>query len=86
MAGDVTRQRYREPLRLGPGSRIAHYVIEEQILRPSPSVNITPHDSRWPKDNGGFHYSTDGEVIMTFPKPGQGNYRNGGSRSRSEKD
>jgi serine/threonine protein kinase/WD40 repeat protein len=39
----------------------------------SPSVNITPHDSRWPKDNGGFHYSTDGEVVLTFPNRGTTN-------------
>jgi serine/threonine protein kinase len=31
MAGDVTRRGHRVPTRLGPGSRIADYVIEEQI-------------------------------------------------------
>jgi serine/threonine protein kinase len=31
MASGGTRRRHREPIRLGPGSRIADYVIEEQI-------------------------------------------------------
>src|SRR6266851_498943 len=31
MAGDVTRRSHGVPTRLGPGSRIADYVIEEQI-------------------------------------------------------
>lgn len=39
----------------------------------SPSVNITPRDAHWPKVNGGFHYSTDGEVVLTFPNRGTTN-------------
>ncbi len=39
----------------------------------SPSVNITPHDARWPKGNGGFRYSTNGAIILTFPNRGTTN-------------
>lgn len=32
--------------------------------------NVTPHDSRWPKNSGGFLFSSDGGTIVTFPDHG----------------
>ena len=32
--------------------------------------NVTPHDPRWPKSSGGFLFSSDSKVIMTFPFKG----------------
>ena len=36
----------------------------------SPPSNVTPHDSRWPKNTGGFLFSSDGGVILTFAAHG----------------
>ena len=32
--------------------------------------NVTPHDSRWPKNSGGFLFSSDSGTIVTFPDHG----------------